>query len=531
MKKRKRKQQTSHVREHRVSKKPDPSPADKAIRFLESLKVPEGRLAGKPVKLAQFQKQFIRGAFADGISIGVLSIGRGNGKTTLSAGLALGALLGEWDDQPKREIVIGAKTRQQGAIAFSFVQSFAEGLSDDVRRALTFRKSPRFEIEYEGPNGPHVLRVLASEAKNVLGLAPVFALLDERSAWNEERGADFERAILSGLGKRGGRALIISTSAPDDKHAFSRWLDQEQDGVYRQQHVPPPGLPADDVDSLIVANPGCEAGIGSSLDWLKGEASRAIARGGSSLSGFRNLNRNERIAAESRDMLISDDEWLKCEVDDLPPRQGPCCIGIDLGGSASMSAAAYFWYETGRLETLGWFSTKPALLDRGGHDGVGDRYLQMQQRGELSLMGDATVPPGPFIAEVFRYVEGQQVVCMLADRYRQSEIGEGIARAGVRVPVIWRGMGFRDGGEDCERFRRACLDGRVKSAPSLLLRSAIRDSVVVRDHANNLKLTKSRSLGRIDATSASVLAIAEGARRSARPAKRPLRYVWASGRE
>ena len=33
-----------------------------------------------------------------------------------------------------------------------------------------------------------------------------------------------ENAILSGLGKRDGRALIISTSAPDDANTFSRWL-------------------------------------------------------------------------------------------------------------------------------------------------------------------------------------------------------------------------------------------------------------------------------------------------------------------
>ncbi len=44
-----------------------------------------------------------------------------------------------------------------------------------------------------------------------------------------------EHALLSGGGKRGGRALIISTSAPDDAHPFSKWLDEPQDGVYRQE--------------------------------------------------------------------------------------------------------------------------------------------------------------------------------------------------------------------------------------------------------------------------------------------------------
>ncbi|MGH6949399.1 MAG: terminase, partial [Vitreimonas sp.] len=104
---------------------------------------------------------------------------------------------------------------------------------------------------------------------------------------------------------------------------------------------------------------------------------------------------------------------------------------------------------------------------------------------------------------------------------------EGLDRAGVRAPIIWRGMGYRDGGEDCERFRRAAYDGRVKSAPSLLLRSAFADAVVLKDPANNLKLAKARSMGRIDAASASVLAVAEGARRVGRVVKPARAATWA----
>ena len=50
----------------------------KAIRFLESLSIPEGPKAGQAVKLAPFQKQFVKGALADGVNVACLSIGRGN---------------------------------------------------------------------------------------------------------------------------------------------------------------------------------------------------------------------------------------------------------------------------------------------------------------------------------------------------------------------------------------------------------------------------------------------------------------------
>jgi phage terminase large subunit-like protein len=87
-------------------------------------------------------------------------------------------------------------------------------------------------------------------------------------------------------------------------------------------------------------------------------------------------------------------------------------------------------------------------------------------------------------------------------------------------------MGFRDGGEDCERFRRACFDSKVKASPSLLLRSAFSDAVVLRDPSNNLKLAKARSTGRIDAAAAAVLAVAEGARIAGRPAKAARAALW-----
>jgi phage terminase large subunit-like protein len=66
----------------------------------------------------------------------------------------------------------------------------------------------------------------------------------------------------------------------------------------------------------------------------------------------------------------------------------------------------------------------------------------------------------------------------------------------------------------------------VKTAPSLLLRSAFADAVCLRDPANNLKLAKARSTGRIDAAAATVLAVAEGARMMGRPAHRGGRIAW-----
>ena len=507
---------------------PTPEKAELAIQFLETLKIPEGKKAGEPLRLAEFQRKFVRGALADGVMVACLSIGRGNAKTALSAGLALGALKGIWDDQPKREILFAARNRDQAKTAFQFLTGFIEGLPEAEQELFTIRRGSKLEVEYSG-NGGGLARCIAADGKSILGGAPTLALMDERAAWEREKGDNLENAILSGLGKRDGRALIISTSAPDDANTFSRWLDEPPPGTYVQEHRPAFGLPADDLESLLQANPGATEGIGSTAEWLVAQAKRAIARGGSALSSFRNLNRNERVSTEDRSVLVTVDEWLSAEVnpDQRPPREGPCILGVDLGGSRSMSAAAFYWPDTGRLEALGTFPASPSLADRGAADGVSDRYTEMQERGELSVMGDATVPPGPWLAEIVKKLDGITPACICGDRFRHAEFIEAMEKAGLaRVPFIWRGFGWKDGSEDIERFRRALFDGEVKCTASLLLRSAFSDAIVLLDPAMNAKLAKGRSLGRIDAAAATVLAVAQGQRMKAAPTRKA-RLAWA----
>jgi phage terminase large subunit-like protein len=502
--------------------------ASAALRFLSRLTVPEGRTAGKRLKLASYQKDFVRGAFAKGTAVGLLSIGRGNAKTALSSGLSLGHLMGEIAPQPKREIIFAARNRDQAKIAFGFLVGFIEGLPEEEQEQFTIRRGSKLEVE-TAENGGGLARVIAADGKSILGGAPTLAILDERAAWEKEKGDNLENAILSGLGKRDGRALIISTSAPDDANTFSRWLDEPPPGSYVQEHRPEPGLPPDDLESLLIANPGARQNIGSTPEWLVAQARRAMARGGSALSSFRNLNRNERVASDDRSVLVTTDEWLAAEIapDALPERAGPVVLGIDLGGSRSMSAAALFWPETARLECVAAFPTKPGLADRGASDGVSGRYVEMQDRGELVTMGDTTVPVDRFLADVVALLDGQAPAAIVGDRFRHAEFVEALRGAGLeRVPCVWRGMGWRDGSEDVERFRRALFEGKVRTLPSLLLRSAFADAITIVDPAGNHKLAKGRSTGRIDAAAATVLAVAQGVRMIGAPKSKGGRIAW-----
>ncbi|MEM1150772.1 MAG: terminase large subunit [Pseudomonadota bacterium] len=493
--------------------------------FAKSLSVPTGRLAGEAVRLAPYQNRFIDGAYQSDIHVAVLSVGRGNGKSTLSAILALGELVGAWSNAKEREILIAAKTQQQAQICWQYVASMSKTLPEDMQEAITIRRQPRFEIQYDDENGPHILRAISADGKSALGTSPTLAIMDERGHWPLAQGDELEAALLTGLSKRDGKALIISTSASNDMHPFSLWLDREAPGTYRQEHRPAPSLPADDIASLKLANPGAAYGIGPTLKRLKEDAALAIERGGSALSRFRLLSRNERVQEDDKAVLLSVEDWLSCETEDLPPRSGSVVIGLDLGGSASMSAAAYYWPDTGRLECFGTFPSQPPLDARGMNDAVGDLYSQMQMRRELGVMGDRTVPIVEWVSQVLNRVVAEPIASIVADRFKNAELGEAIDKAGNLAPVIWRGMGFKDGSEDVERLRRFVFDGRVHAAESMLLRHAFSEAIVQIDPAGNAKPVKGRSMGRIDAACATMLAVAEGARMVTRPQRKGPR-LW-----
>ena len=265
------------------------------------------------------------------------------------------------------------------------------------------------------------------------------------------------------------------------------------------------------------ANPGL--GAIKALSYMEGEAERVRITPADQAS-FRAFDLNQRLDP-SRELLCQIDDWRACETDDLPARRGSAVVGFDLGGSASMTAAVAIWPSTGRMECWAAFPAEPDLQKRGERDGVGSLYEQMAERGELRTYPGRVTPCASFLADVAARLAGVRVQCAGADRYRQSEACDALDAAGVRWPMVWRGTGASpgaDGSADVRAFQRAVLGGRLKVAPSLLLRHAVAESSIRYDGAGNPALDKRNSASRIDVLQAAVIAagLAERQRQPAR---------------
>ena len=144
---------------------------DNVCRFIETYCLtPEGTHVGRPIKLAPFQKKFIRAIYNNpkGTRRAYLSIARKNGKTAVIAGILLAHLVGP-EAKQNSQICSGARSRDQAAQVFNYASKMVQlspVLSDIVRIVPSSKKLIGLPLNTE-------YRALSAEAKPALGGSPV----------------------------------------------------------------------------------------------------------------------------------------------------------------------------------------------------------------------------------------------------------------------------------------------------------------------------------------------------------------------
>jgi phage terminase large subunit-like protein len=205
--------------------RPGLSPAAKVIAFIETLPVTAGPLAGSLFKLRPWQKRFIRAIYATDkqgrrkVRTGVLSMGRGNGKTTLAAMLGLCHLAGPLAER-RGEVYSAANDRFQAARIFNEMAAIIERvpwLDDRV-------SIKRFTKELEDVGGTEsIYAALSRESGTKMGVAPSVVIYDELG---QSEGRDLLDALDTAMGKRAeALMIIISTQAARDEAPLSQLID------------------------------------------------------------------------------------------------------------------------------------------------------------------------------------------------------------------------------------------------------------------------------------------------------------------
>jgi phage terminase large subunit-like protein len=153
---------------------------ERAVRFIESLTLPKGKLGKTPFTLQPWQRDFVRKLFGtltpDGLRqyrTALLLIPKKNGKSTLSAAIALYCLFAE--PEIGGEIYSVANTRDQASIVFNAAAEMVRNCPHLYERCRIIDSTKR--IVYP-PTGS-IYRALSADTGDKNGLNPSVVIYDE----------------------------------------------------------------------------------------------------------------------------------------------------------------------------------------------------------------------------------------------------------------------------------------------------------------------------------------------------------------
>ena len=453
----------------------------------ETLIVPPGHpKEGLPMALPPFGRNFLGDCLKSTTKESLLCLGRKNAKSAIVAVYCLGHLIG-----PLRKMQGGWR-----AGVCSVNKSKARELTKQIEQIA----------EASGLAGELIFRRSPWPGKIVSRYGQVEILAGDSGMGGHS--ASLDEAIIDEIGLLGerDRGLVASmraaTSAKNGRFiALSIWGS----GPYIPEIVKrrrDPGVvvhlyqaSSKDCDLLNRtewenANPGL--GTIKATAYMEHESRRAKSTPSDEIF-FRSQDLN-LPGSPSVERIVSPSDWKRCN-GPQPERDGKCVLGIDLGGSASMTAAVALWPGSGRMEVFGAFPTIPGLEARQRRDGI--RYDMMIKSGELSLHHGRMVRVGVFLQSVYSKLAGERVQVLAADRYRRAETEQALADAGCRSPVVWRGTGASataDGSHDVRAFQRLVMERKIFHGDSLMLSSAVAGSKLRYDGAGNPALDKRSGL-------------------------------------
>ncbi|MDE0219357.1 MAG: terminase large subunit [Spirochaetaceae bacterium] len=479
--------------------------ADLAAWIEAKLRVPSGPLTGEPFRVSDWQREWLAAAFAPGVRESGLSIARKNGKSGFIAAVLLGHLIGPFARTDWRGVVASltgplAKELRDAMEATARVSGFAGSIK--VRRA-----PPPGSIE-----GKHSARVnfLAADKATGHAIGSDLAIIDEAGLLQENKRALWN-ALYSSISGRDGRFWCISIQG--DGPMFSEM--GQRDGsptLHWRKWSAPEDCDLDDEVAWLAANPGIADGI-KSRQYMADAAARVALSPGNEMH-FRAYDLNQPVDPE-RETIVTVRDYARCIGPDAPALSGDIVVGVDLGGSVSMTAAAAFSPETGVLITRGAFGDEPPLSLRAQKDRMGSLYDRMIRQGELRLYPGRVTPVVPFLKDFFAEIGALGTVLAVGlDRHRKAEAQQAFEDAGIHPrQVYWRGQGASataDGSHDVRAFQRLVVSRRLRTRGSVMLEAAIASSVIRYDGAGNPALNKASNEARIDALSASVIAAGLG---------------------
>lgn len=463
--------------------------------------IPEGKFVGQPVRLAEFQKRVIKGIYDTTTRRAIISFGRKNAKTTLSAFLLLLHLCGP-EARANSQLFSAAQSRDQASILFALAAKMVR-MSPDLASVVTIRDTAK---QLACSDLGTLYRALSADAATAYGLSPVFTVHDELGQVKGPRSDLYEALETASAAQDQPLSIIISTQAPTDADLLSVLIDDAKQGNDPAQKcwlytAPLDSDPFSD-EAISAANPAFD--IFMNKDEVRRQAEDA-KRMPSREAAYRNLILNQRV--EARNPFVSRAVWEGCG--ELPQDLIGKRIygGLDLSSVSDLTALVLV-AEDGDVHPTFWLPGE-GLAEKSRNDRV--PYDVWARDGWLQTTPGRSIEY-EFVAHHLREVfDTCDVQALAFDRYNMRFLKPWLERVGFTEEELERfiefGQGFVSMSPALRELESMLLNKKLRHGNHPVLSMCAANATVVQDPSENRKFVKAKSSGRIDGMVALAMAV------------------------
>lgn len=477
---------------------------ERNIRWIEAnCRVPEGRLVGKPVKLRDWQRVEICRIYDNphGTRRAILSFGRKNGKTALSAFLLLLHLCGP-EAKANSQLFSAAQSRDQAGILFRLAAK-AVRLSPELVPFIVIRDTRK---ELACPELGTLYAALSAEASTAFGLSPVFIVHDELGQVRGPRSPLYEALETATGAQDEPLSLVISTQAPTDADLLSVLIDDGLAG--HDPRVVVSLFTADDSFADPFSKEAIQAANPAFGDFQNAVEVLAMAEDARRMPArqaeFENLVLNRRVEASSP--FVSRPLWASCNAPVKPIDGVAVYGGLDLSAVNDLTALVLIGRVEGvwQVHPTFWLPAD-GLADRARKDRV---PYDVWHRDRFLMAAPGKSIDYEYVAEYLRGVFDRLDVRKIGfDRayfhhLRPRLLGVGFSEAEIEEKFVEVGQGFLSMTPALRALEGEILNTRIAHGDHPVLKMCAANAVVQTDPAGNRKFNKPKSSGRIDGMSA-----------------------------
>jgi phage terminase large subunit-like protein len=489
---------------------------ERNIEWVQShCRIPEGRLVGHPVELKPWQKEIIRGIYDQPTRRAIISFGRKNGKTSLSAFLLLLHLCGP-EKRDNSQLYSAAQSRDQAAILFGLAAKMVR-LSPELSAVVVVRDTAK---QLFCPELGTLYRALSAEASTAYGLSPVFIVHDELGQCKGNRSELYEALETATAAQDDPLSIVISTQAPTDADLLSVLIDDAKtDGDPRTRlFLYTADMDADPFDEETIRQANPAFGDFQNADEVLAMASDA-RRMPSREAEFRNLILNQRV--EASNPFISRSLWNACAGQVIDSFDGlPVYGGLDLSETADLTALVLIAPHEGKWHVKPTFwLPEDGLREKSRKDRV--PYDHWARQGALQTTPGKSIEY-EWIADHLRGLFDSLDIRRIAfDRWNWRHMKPWLEKVGFSEAELERfvefGQGYQSMSPALRDLESDILNEKLAHGGHPVLTMCAANAVVRPDPAGNRKLDKAKSHGRIDGMVALAMARAVASTEETKP--------------